>query len=216
MTGQSRILATAVLAGALLGTGAAQAQQKEGELMRDTLSTLGLIERDRPAINYRERAPLVMPPKLDGKALPPPRSANASPEWPREPEIVARQKAEQEARVPKGNQPQGRYNDNNVTLSIDEMRSGRREGANLTTEVERKPGDNHRDSFWVNPLELLKGVGETKTEPVLAEPSREMLTEPPTGYRRAPKPVARNTSDPINNPSRERDEADPGRYIRSR
>ncbi|WP_204326455.1 hypothetical protein, partial [Stenotrophomonas maltophilia] len=79
------------------------------------------------------------------------------------PEIVARQKAEQEARVPKGNQPQGRYNDNNVTLSIDEMRSGRREGANLTTEVERKPGDNHRDSFWVNPLELLKGVGETKT-----------------------------------------------------
>ncbi|GBU18240.1 MULTISPECIES: hypothetical protein [Methylobacterium] len=216
MTGQSRILATAVLAGALLGTGAAQAQQKEGELMRDTLSTLGLIERDRPAINYRERAPLVMPPKLDGKALPPPRSANASPEWPREPEIVARQKAEQEARVPKGNQPQGRYNDNNVTLSIDEMRSGRREGANLTTEVERKPGDNHRDSFWVNPLELLKGVGETKTEPVLAEPSREMLTEPPTGYRKAPKPVARNTSDPINNPSRERDEADPGRYIRSR
>jgi len=216
MTGQSRILATTVLAGALLGTGAAQAQQKEGELMRDTLSTLGLIERDRPAINYRERAPLVMPPKLDGKALPPPRSANASPEWPREPEIVARQKAEQEARVPKGNQPQGRYNDNNVTLSIDEMRSGRREGANLTTEVERKPGDNHRDSFWVNPLELLKGVGETKTEPVLAEPSREMLTEPPTGYRKAPKPVARNTSDPINNPSRERDEADPGRYIRSR
>ena len=96
------------------------------------------------------------------------------------------------------------------------MRSGRREGANLTTEVERKPGDNHRDSFWVNPLELLKGVGETKTEPVLAEPSREMLTEPPTGYRKAPKPVARNTSDPINNPSRERDEADPGRYIRSR
>ncbi|WP_430911304.1 hypothetical protein [Methylobacterium sp. sgz302541] len=218
MTGHRRFLLAAV-AGLGLGlstAGPAAAQQPQGELMRDTLSTLGLIEKEKPAITYRERAPLVMPPKLDGRALPPPRSANASPEWPREPEVLARQKAAEEARLPRGGQPQGRYNDNNATLSVDDIRSGRRADANMTTEVQPKPGDGNRDSFWVNPLELMKGIGQDRTEPSVVEPSRDVLTDPPTGYRKAPKPVAKNTSDPINNPSREREESDPGVYLRGR
>lgn len=219
MTGQSRIVAI-LAAGVALGLGvvgpASAQQQREGELMRDTLSTLGLIEKERPSIEYRERAPLVMPPKLDGRALPPPRSANASPEWPKEPEVVARQKAEAEARVPKGNQVQGRYNDNNVTLPIDDIRSGRRADANMTTEIEQKPGDSNRSSFWVDPLELMRGIGKEKTEPSQVEPERDVLTAPPTGYRKAPRPVAKSNGDPINNPSREREEADPGTYLRGR
>jgi len=213
MTRYRQILLVSVAG--LLVSGAARAQQQRGELMRDTLSTLGLIEKEQPAINYHERAPLVMPPKLDGKSLPPPRPRAASPQWPKEPEVLQRERDEAERRLPRGNQMQGRYNDNNATASIDEMRAGRRAGAQIPTENERKPGDNNRDSFWVNPFELMKGVGQEKTEPSIAEPSRDTLTDPPTGYRKAPRKVVTTNSDPINNASREREEADPGVYLRS-
>ncbi|MGU3536533.1 hypothetical protein [Methylobacterium sp. A54F] len=193
--------------------GGASAQQR-GELMRDTLGTLGLIEKEKAPIDYRERPPLVMPPKLDGRHLPAPRASNANPSWPKEPEVVQRQRDEEERRKPRGNQMQGRYNDNNATASIDEMRAGRRADAQVPTEVERKPGDNNRDSFWVNPLELMRGVGQEKAEPTLAEPSRDTLTDPPTGYRKAPRKVVTTNSDPINNASREREESDPGAYMR--
>ena len=40
------------------------------------------------------------------------------------------------------------------------------------------------------------------------------LAEPPTGYRKSPRPNTRANSEPINNPSREREESDPGVYQR--
>lgn len=196
----------------LLTAGSAQAQQ--GVFMRDALSTIGLVEPERPSISYRERAPLVMPPKLDGKALPTPRGAEASPQWPKDPEIVQRERAAVEARKPVNRGAQGRMNDNNETLSIDEMRAGRRAGAQIPTEPVVRPGDSNRDSFWVNPFDLMMGSREDKSEPSLAEPERDLLTQPPTGYRKAPTKVARTNGDPINNPSRDREEADPGTYIR--
>ncbi|MFD0934705.1 hypothetical protein ACFQ12_05825, partial [Methylobacterium trifolii] len=131
------------------------------------------------------------------------------------PEVAARERAAEERRVPRGNQTQGRYNDNNATMSVDEIRGGRRADANLTREVERKPGDNSRDSFWVNPIDLMLGKKDEKAEPALAEPDRDILTDPPNGYRRAPKKIVRANSDPINNASREREESDPGAYLRA-
>ncbi|NEU10562.1 hypothetical protein G3T14_00275 [Methylobacterium sp. BTF04] len=196
----------------VLASGAAQAQQ--GVFLRDAMSNIGLIEPEKPAITYRERAPLVMPPKLDGKALPTPRSADASPQWPKDPEIVQRERAAADARKPIARGTQGRMNDNNMTLSVDEMRGGRRADAQVRTEPGRPEGENEdRSSFWSNPFGLRS---EAKSEPSIAEPDRDVLTDPPTGYRKAPKKVAKNTSDPINNPSREREESDPGVYQRSR
>lgn len=104
----------------VLSAGGAQAQQ--GVFMRDALSNIGLIEPEKPAITYRERAPLVMPPKLDGRALPPPRQPEASAQWPKDPEVVQRQREREEARKPIARGAQGRVDDNNMTLSIDEMR----------------------------------------------------------------------------------------------
>lgn len=198
---------------ALCLSGAAQAQER-GELMQNALSGLGLLEKPQAPIEYRERAPLVMPPKLDGNRLPAPRASAASPQWPKEPEVAARERAAAERKLPKGNQVQGRYEDNNATLSIDEMRAGRRADANVTRDAERKPGDNSRDDWWVNPLDLMRGVSTEKSEPSQIEPSRDVLTDPPKGYRQAPKKVARGSTDPVNNPSREREEADPGVYQR--
>lgn len=216
MTGHRRLrLLPAALALAPLLSGAAQGQER-GEFMRDALSGLGLLEKRQDPIDYHERPPLVMPPKLDGKALPQPRARSTSAAWPKDPEIVERERAAVERRNPRGAQAQGRYDDNNATLSVDEMRSGRRAGASLTTEAERKPGEHNRDDSLLSPFDLLKGKS-ANAEPSDVEPNRDVLTDPPTGYRQPPRKLARpSSSDPINNASREREEADPGTYLRQR
>ena len=193
---------------------AASAQAQQGVFMRDALSNIGLIEPEKPAINYRERAPLVMPPKLDGRALPPPRQPEASAQWPKDPEIVQREREREEARKPIARGTQGRMNDNNMTLSIDEMRAGRRAGAQARTENGRPEGENDdRNSFWSNPFGLRSAE---VAEPSAVEPDRDVLTDPPTGYRKAPRKIAKSNGDPVNNPSREREESDPGAYLRAR
>jgi hypothetical protein len=200
-----------VVAG-ILTAGSAQAQQ--GVFMRDTLSSIGLIEPEKPAITYRERAPLVMPPKLDGKSLPPPRQPEASAQWPKDPEVVQREREREEARKSIVRGAQGRMNDNNMTLSIDEMRGGRRASAQGRTEPGRPEGENDdRNSFWSNPFGLRSAE---VAEPSQVEPDRDVLTDPPTGYRKPPRKVAKTNGDPVNNPYREREESDPGAYVRAR
>ena len=217
MTGHRRLrlLLSAAVVLAPFAAGGVRAQER-GEFMRDALSGIGLLEKRQDPIDYHERAPLVMPPKLDGKALPQPRARSTSTAWPKDPEIVERERAAAERRRPSGNQARGRYDDNNATLSVDEIRGGRRAGANLTTEAERKPGDNNRDDSLLSPFDLLKGKS-ANAEPSDVEPNRDVLTDPPTGYRQSPKKLARPaSSDPINNASREREESDPGSYLRQR
>jgi hypothetical protein len=208
-----RLLLSVAVVSPLLAAGAAQAQQS-GELMRDALSGIGLLEKQQAPIDYHERAPLVMPPKLDGNALPAPRARSKSAAWPKDPEIVAREREVEERRVPKGNQAAGRYNDNNATMSVDEIRGGRRAGANLTTSAEDKPGDNARRGSWLDPLELFKGKSD-EAQASEVEPTRDSLTAPPTGYRQAPKKLVRTTGEPVKNASAEREESDPGAYFRS-
>ncbi len=73
MTGHRRLrllLPAAFALTPLLSVGA-QAQER-GEFMRDALSGIGLLEKRQDPIDYHERPPLVMPPKLDGKACPSP------------------------------------------------------------------------------------------------------------------------------------------------
>ena len=215
MTGYRRlrlVLPATIALAPFLAAGLAQAQER-GELMRDALSGIGLLEKRQDPIDYHERTPLVMPPKFDGKALPAPRARSTNAAWPKDPEAVERER--EARRPPQGNQIQGRYEDNNATLSIDEMRSGRRAGAAAVTDPERRPGDGGRTDNWLNPLELLKGKS-ADAEPSDVEPTRDSLVQPPIGYRQAPKKVVRSSNDPVSNPYREREEADPGTYIRQR
>ncbi|MEE7458420.1 hypothetical protein MPAR168_08910 [Methylorubrum populi] len=205
---------------AALLAGSAGAARAEGEFMRDTLSNLGLIEPDRPAITYRERAPLAMPPKLGGKedltaGLPVPRSRQADPAWPKDPEVLQRERAAVEAKKPIVRGAQGRMNDNNETLSVYEMDAGRRAGAGALSGPASTPGEGDtRTSTWLNPFELLKGKSET-VEPTLVEPDRDTLTDPPTGYRKAPVKVAKPQGGPVGGPISDRDEADPRAYMRN-
>lgn len=210
-----RLAALGLAVGAGLGAAIVPggAHAAEGEFMRDTMSTLGLIEPERPTITYRERAPLAMPPKLDGRTLPPPQGAETAPQWPKDPEITRRERAAVEAKKPITRGTQGRVNDNNQTLSVYEMQGGRRAGADALDEPGSKRGDNVRESTWLNPLELLRGTPD-KTEPSGAEPSRDVLTDPPTGYRKAPVKVAKPVGEPVGGPISDRAEADPRVYQR--
>ncbi|MFE1600686.1 hypothetical protein [Methylobacterium sp. ID0610] len=219
MRHQRTILAlTAVLCGVAPGVRA-----EDGVFMKKALSSIGLIEPDRPSITYRERAPLVLPPKMDKTgALPAPVARSAvrdeAPQWPTDPEAVARARRAADDGKPRGMRgEQGRMNDNNTTLSIYEMRGGRREGAGITKEPVYKPGDNVREATWMNPLDLFKGRKDEDAQPSVTEPSRDMLTDPPTGYRAPPGGrLARSDSAPKGMPISDREEADPLAYLRSR
>lgn len=217
--GSSGLRGLALCAG-LLPAIVAGAARAEGELMRDALSGIGLIEPERPTITYRERAPLAMPPKLGGRedltaGLPVPQPRRTDPSWPKDPEVVQRERAAIEAKKPIVRGAQGRMNDNNETLSVYEMDAGRKAGAGGLNGPAGRPGDGDtRESTWLNPFELLSGKAE-KTEPALVEPDRDTLTDPPTGYRKAPVKVAKPQGGPVGGPISDNAEADPRAYLRS-
>ena len=215
MSGNPKSLAGAA---AILMLAAGAARAEEGAFFRDSLSTLGLVEPERPAITYRERAPLAMPPKFDPNnlpaGLPKPQVREASPQWPKDPEVRQRERAAIEAKKPIVRGAQGRMNDNNETMSVYEMQAGRRAGAEIPDGPVIRPGDNTRESTWLNPLELLTGKSEAAGQSVV-EPDRDLLTDPPTGYRKAPIKVARPGGEPVGGPISDNAEADPRAYMRS-
>jgi hypothetical protein len=104
-------------AGALaLLVAASGASAQEGEAVKSLLGSIGIIPKEKAPIIYNERAPLVLPPKMD---LPPPApGAEArNQNWPVDPDVAASRKASAEARKP--------YTSSGQLLSIDEIRAGR-------------------------------------------------------------------------------------------
>lgn len=213
----------------------------EGEFMRDAMSSIGLIEPERPAITYRERAPLVMPPNLSGKgtgkaaarkhgkgkdaatspeaetamplSLPPPQIRQVDPQWPKDPEVTRRERARADENKPVVRGAQGRMNDNNETLSAAEMEGGRRAGAGLSNQPAPLPGEA-RDRSWFDPLALFGGR-KADAEPAAIEPDRDGLTDPPTGYRKAPAKLEKAQGGPVGNSISGNEEADPRAFMRS-
>lgn len=226
----------------MVGLAASGPVRAEGEFMRDAMSSIGLIEPERAPITYNERAPLVMPPSLGGKSagkpagkgkhakagdhglstgdlpltLPPPRTrAEDDPAWPKDPEVVMRERAAAEDRKPRGlTGGSGRMNDNNATVSLDEMERGRRGGA----AGPGGPGDrmtDTRESNWLNPIQMLMGKKAEDEGPSQVEPQRTTLAEPPTGYRRAPIKVEKPQGEPVGRSISGNEEADPRAYHRN-
>ena len=186
--------------------------------MKNALSAVGLTEPDRPPIIYRERAPLVLPPGKNGPALPPPQASlrESDPQWPKDPETAKRSRDAEEAKKPIRRGPNGRVDDNNTTLSVQEMRQGRRAGASVTREAEYKPGDDVRESTWLNPFKLFEGRKDDDARVSDVEPARDLLSDPPTGYRAPPGgKLAKTKADTIGVVNADRKEADPVAYMRS-
>src|SRR5229473_2575751 len=110
----SRALRLAVIAvgiGLVMTAGAARAQDDdeddktfEEKIIEGIMAGIGGTNMDNRGIEYRERSPLVVPPKLD---LPPPAAASnevKAPNWPKDPD-EARRKAAIAARKKENKDP---------------------------------------------------------------------------------------------------------------
>ena len=197
-------LAAATLTGAVLTT-AAQAQ--EGTLVKSILSSIGIIGEDKDPIEYRERAPLVLPPRMELREPLQPGSAQArNQQWPNDPDVAAQRRKAVEDRTPITQSDQRRMSDGNGRLTLDEMRAGRQAGAQLPTTPQSRT-----DANWIHP-DILREQGKQGHAALAAEETGRRLTEPPLAYRRSAtgRPV-RSTWEPTNR----EDEADPKAYRRN-
>jgi hypothetical protein len=159
----------------------------EEKIIEGVIKGLGGTNMDNTGIDYRERSPLVVPPKLD---LPPPAAAakeTTAPNWPKDPD-EARRKAEIARRKKDNKDPmyQSRI------LSPDELNKGRiSPNSGPVTPDSVVPGGEPGQTAILSPSQLgfdgkvfnmFKGnsaeIGQFKQEP-----PRESLTQPPPGYQ---------------------------------
>lgn len=173
------------------------ASAEDGVFMKNLLGDLGVIDKDRDPIDYRERAPLAVPPKLDLPQPTAPAAARAA-AWPTDPDVVKRKQAIADKRkpvpFPNDNQPsQG------ARLSRDELNRTTR----ITSKTESGPRKVYGDgrlSTWIDPDELKKTAtnGDPSNMAYGEEPDRDSLLAPPTGYRMpASNAPLKPTKDPI-------------------
>jgi hypothetical protein len=191
----SAAIAGLALGAALLGAPApARAGDDEPsvdqKVMRSIMEGLGLKRDGEATINYQERAPLVIPPRLD---LPPPEKADAvianNPEWPKDPDIV---RSKQEDRLQRNrNISEEREREQNP-LSPSQMTTGPapRRQARAADNYQAPQGD------FGNPLSpsqlgyvggmfsnMFGGKKDDEVASFTGEPPRASLTEPPPGYQ---------------------------------
>jgi hypothetical protein len=144
----------------------------------EVLGTIGITAKERPHIDYRERAPLVVP---KSGTLPPPQDTNAirGQRWPNDPDVAARRRKAEEARAPSTTDYEGRV-----------IRDAK--GRNRYAGVPSAPAGGGDGAY--NPARAVSRdqVRQLNAEAALAaqpyqygEPKRETLTDPPKGYRAA-------------------------------
>ncbi|MGB3448130.1 MAG: hypothetical protein WBA48_15675 [Xanthobacteraceae bacterium] len=182
-----RIGVAALGVGMVIGAGVAHAQDAadddlsfEEKIIKNIMGGIGAIGPDDRGIEYRERSPLVIPPKID---LPPPQSASAEApaNWPKDVDAAERRRI-REAEKKRVMGPDGAR-----PLTPAELEVGRTKHVAATEPL--KPGAS--SSPMLSPSQLgYKGnifgsMFGTKTEsaPFTGEPEREQLTQPPPGYQ---------------------------------
>jgi hypothetical protein len=188
-----RVAAVALGVGLLMVSGVARAQQDdedddktfEEKIIEGVMRGIGGTNMENRGIDYRERSPLVVPPKLD---LPPPASevqANAPPNWPKDPD-EARRKAAIAARKKEKKDPVADAR----PLSPDELNSVRARPTKSTESNDSvKPGDSNARPL--SPHELgfdgkfsdLFGSSKPEIKEFKGEPTRDSLVQPPAGYQ---------------------------------
>ena len=159
----------------------------ESKVFRGILEGLGL-RKDGEAINYQERAPLVIPPS---RALPPPEKSDAvvanNPAWPKDPDITRRkQQAEMERNRNISEERELEQNPlrpDQLTPGVDPRTVARRSvgESNSATSGDRLSARelNQKTNFWSN----MFGSKEDEVAKFTREPPRASLTAPPPGYQ---------------------------------
>ncbi len=165
------------------------AHAQEGVAIKNLLGSMGIISPEKDPIRYRERAPLVLPPKMELRAPASGESYASNPQWPNDPDVAARNRRAAEQRRPVTESEVRRMSDNNPRLTIDEIRAGRNPNG---------PGPGRhksdRDGVWMSPTELTAGPKSGNDQVASATPVRRTLTDPPS-VMRAPTGAGRAGGD---------------------
>jgi hypothetical protein len=157
------------------------------QLMRD----LGL-KRDGDGIEYRERAPLVVPPN---RTLPPPQpegtAAAANPAWPKDPDVATRRQQATAAERAKLRGAGDRATEDARALRPDELDRGRaarsrpRPAAPEADDASRpmSPSQLGNNKSFFDTLFSAFTPAKPESAPFTGEPPRASMTAPPTGYQ---------------------------------
>jgi hypothetical protein len=190
-------LAALAIAAALLAPSAARAQQDP--ILGGLLGTLGLTTPEPPQIDYRERPPLVVPPR---STLPSPQdreNARRAANWPEDDTEARRRALRADADMPATERERYRLNQRD-RLSGDELSRGRTSARAQVRPREYFEG-NSAAELQLEPIRRMREVDAERAAraaeiPVGQEPPRRFLIEPPVGYRAATERV-RPASEPV-------------------
>ncbi|HXN67558.1 MAG TPA: hypothetical protein VN926_07875 [Bradyrhizobium sp.] len=186
-----RLGAVALGVGLVMTVGAARAQEDEDDktfeekVIEGIMAGIGGTNMDNRGIDYRERSPLVVPPKLD---LPPPEPAKGEikdPNWPKDPD-EARRKAAIAARKKAKPDPM----EASRILTPSELNAARTAAPARTNDDPVQPGNSNTNPI-LSPSQLgfdgkfsnLFGGNKAEVAPFKGEPTRDSLTQPPPGYQ---------------------------------
>lgn len=171
--------------GLLLATTPAFAQ--EGMLFQNLVKGMGLFGSDKADIEYKQRAPLVVPP---ASTLPKPQEpgANRSAAWPDDPDVARRRAERDQSNLLFTNTEAYRANTKPL-MSQEELRRGRvtgRSSGGPEGIVEEHTNYNNQ----IQPIRVgrelaaRQNLTDISQQAYGSEPQRKFLHEPPTGYRR--------------------------------
>jgi hypothetical protein len=213
-----RLAAVAVSVGLIMTAGVARAQDDDEEqddssfsdkIIKGIMTGVGGKNMENQGIDYRERSPLVVPPKID---LPPPETGAKEVKvnnWPKDPDLQARKAR---AAAAKQSRPEEVLEAARpltpAEMAPKHVRSARSSDAD-------KPGDpSYNPNAVLSPSQLGVSTGmfknifgsnnKVETAPFKGEPTREDLTQPPSGYQTpspgyaygtGPKEALKNSAD---------------------
>jgi hypothetical protein len=187
-----RLAAVVLGVGLVMTVGAARAQNDddddktfEEKVIEGIMAGIGGTNMDNRGIDYRERSPLVVPPKLD---LPPPVAATSEvkdPNWPKDPD-EARRKAAIARRKKENKDPV----EASRILTPSELNAARTAPPDRANNDPVQPGNSNTNPI-LSPSQLgfdgkfsnLFGGNKAEVAPFKGEPTRDSLTQPPAGYQ---------------------------------
>jgi hypothetical protein len=210
-----RKIAPSLLVGFALLVGGASAQAQEGVLVKNLLGSIGILPPEKDPIRYNERAPLVLPPKMELREPSAGGARTANPQWPNDPDVLDKRRRAAEARRPVTESETRRMGESSALLTQSELRAGRIRAAGPEAPVIRR-GDNARDELLLSPDVLRAGASrDDDTQVAATVPLRRTLTDPPSEMRRTstgkPPPKTVGSMPRVDT---ERSEADPREYLR--
>jgi len=187
-----RLAAVALGIGMVLVGGVARAQENddddstfEEKIIKGLMSGIGATNMENSGINYRERSPLVVPPKIE---LRPPEAAAAevnAPNWPKDADLQRRKEIKAASAKSKPSPWESAQ-----PLKPSELKSVRADSSKGNNDP-MQPG-NQQNNPMLSPSQLgfngslwgvLSGGSRTETATFSGEPQRETLTQPPSGYQ---------------------------------